>query len=321
MVENVTKIRVFIASPGDVQTERDSMSGVIQELNSTIGERHGFVIELVKWETHCHPAMGRPQGVINEQIGPYDIFIGIMWKRFGSPTGVAESGTEEEFRRAYSAWRENRVSNILFYFSQEPFMPQSQEENEQMRKVLFFKEEFARNELVWKYANAGAFADTVRPHLARILLMNGISNRVEDNKQITFDTINTVVKKIIKMKSGGEEEEKVELPADIKEKIKENKLSSKFEDILRMQMRKFSQIDKFFESGVLRKQDFENLSFSLKMTYLRFRNKYDNGDDIFIAMIDHIIPPDISEEEYQGYCALICYFFHSCGVFENVNPE
>ena len=321
MVEPVTKIRIFVASPGDVQTERNSLSKVIEELNSTIGEAESFVLELVKWETHCYPAMGRPQGVINEQIGPYDIFVGIMWKHFGSPTGVAESGTEEEFRLAYSAWKEKQVSNILFYFSQAPHpMPQSQEEVEQLGKVLAFREELSKKGLVWKYANREEFADTIRPHLARILLMDKIYDKVKDSRQISFETIDKVVKSIIEMKVDRKKEERIELPADIKEKMKENRLSSKFEDILQIHMTKFSQIEKYLRSGVLRKQEIDNLELSLKMVYLRFKNKYDNGDDIFVAMIDYITPPNVSEKEYQGYCALICYFFHTCGVFENVNP-
>ena len=67
--------------------------------------------------------MGRPQGIINKQIGEYDIFIGMMWKRFGTPTGKAGSGTEEEFRLAYEYWETTKSVMILFYFCQAPFMP------------------------------------------------------------------------------------------------------------------------------------------------------------------------------------------------------
>ena len=115
MTEKVTKVRVFIASPGDVQKERDSLPAVIEELSRTTGRNLGFVIELVRWEIHCYPAMGRPQGVINEQIGDYDIFIGVMWKRFGTPTGKADSGTEEEFNLAYEDWKRDNKLHIAFY--------------------------------------------------------------------------------------------------------------------------------------------------------------------------------------------------------------
>lgn len=322
MVEAVRKIRIFLASPGDVQAERDSLSKVIEELNSTIGAARHFVLELVRWETHCYPAMGRPQSVINEQIGPYDIFVGIMWKRFGSPTGVAESGTEEEFRIAYSAWKEGHISNILFYFCQaDSPMPKSQKEVEQLSKVLAFREELSRESLVWEYTRKEEFADEVRPHLTRILLMDELYDRMKNSRQINFEIIDKIVRRITEIEADSREEEEIELPAGIKEKMVENKLSDKFEEILRIQMTRFSQIDKYLKSGVLKKRDIDNLSISVKTAYLRFKNKYDNGDDIFIAMLDYLTLPQSSEEERNAYCAVLCYFFHSCGVFENVDPK
>jgi len=170
MTTNVKKIRLFVASPGDVSAERDSLSKVISEINSTIAPDKGFLLEIVRWETHCQPAMGRPQGVINAQIGQYDIFIGIMWKRFGTPTGAADSGTEEEFRLAYSSWSSQDSPWIMFYFCQYPFMPRRQEEIDQLSKVLKFREELQGKGLIWEYPSPTEFSDIIRPHLVRILL-------------------------------------------------------------------------------------------------------------------------------------------------------
>lgn len=49
--------------------------------------------------------MGRPQELITRQtLEKYReslaLVVGIMGQRFGSPTGMAESGTEEEFNWA-----------------------------------------------------------------------------------------------------------------------------------------------------------------------------------------------------------------------------
>jgi len=113
--------------------------------------------------------MGRPQGVINAQIGAYDIFVGIMWKRFGTPTGIAESGTLEEFNLAYEHWQLDNNFPVLFYFSQAKYKPNSISEIEQAAKVLAFKEQLATKGLVWEYPNAASFPDVFRPHLTRIL--------------------------------------------------------------------------------------------------------------------------------------------------------
>src|SRR6185436_2603019 len=118
------KYSVFVASPGDVKSERDSLDKVIDEVNLTHGTALDYELELLTWEKNAFPAGGAPQTVINEIIDTYDIFVGIMWKRFGTPTPVAGSGTEEEYRIAYSSWEKNPEIGIMFYFSKKPFYPQ-----------------------------------------------------------------------------------------------------------------------------------------------------------------------------------------------------
>lgn len=166
----VTKVRVFAASPSDVAEEREHLSKVITELNSTVASYKGLAIELVRWETHCTPSMGRPQGIVNVQIGAYDVFVGMMWRRFGTPTGTAGSGTEEEFRLAYESWLRDSSVHILFYFSQKPFMPRNENDVEQFGKVLRFRKELEEKGLVWEYRDSEDFPNVVRPHLTRILL-------------------------------------------------------------------------------------------------------------------------------------------------------
>ena len=164
------RVRVFVASPADVSTERRDLIEVVNELNTTIAPHMNCTLELVRWETHCQPNMGRPQGIINAQIGSYDIFIGIMWKRFGTPTGEADSGTEEEFRRAYKCWVQDQSVRILFYFSQASYKLESASEIDQLSRVMSFRSELQTIGLVWEYSSASGFRDVVRPHLARLIL-------------------------------------------------------------------------------------------------------------------------------------------------------
>lgn len=214
MTHEVTKVRLFVASPGDVRAERDMLNSVVNELNYTTGLKLDFVIELVRWETHCRPGLGRAQEVINEQIGPYDIFLGIMWKRFGTPTGDADSGTEEEFNLAYQEWEKNKKLQILFYFCQAPYNYRSQDELDQQSKVLKFHNSLKDKALVWEYENRDTFADTVRPHLSNLLLdmfSNKIAlpaerdlrdklrqvqeglNKLNPNYQVAINTVNEIL--------------------------------------------------------------------------------------------------------------------------------
>jgi hypothetical protein len=163
------EFRVFLASPADVGEERTAMGGVLDELNRTQGETLDYRAELVRWETHSAPAAGRPQGIINDDIGRYDIFVGVMWRRFGTPTGVAGSGTEEEFNNAYRAWEQDQRVILMFYFSQQPFMPRNMEDLDQMRQVLVFRQSVEGKALVWNYDGPRAFSDSIRPHLYKRL--------------------------------------------------------------------------------------------------------------------------------------------------------
>jgi hypothetical protein len=163
----IQKIRVFVSSPSDVTSERKQLKEVIEEINHTNGQHMGFMLEFVEWETHTHPGMGRPQSLINEQIGAYDIFIGIMCRRFGSPTGKAGSGTEEEFRIAYDSWKATRKPLILFYFCDASAggMPRSRHDLQQLAQVMTFREELFSLGLVREYPSRSKFASVVRRHL------------------------------------------------------------------------------------------------------------------------------------------------------------
>jgi hypothetical protein len=173
MATTVTKVRIFVASPSDTTSERQQLNGVVEELNvlvPALAPEKQIVLQLVKWETSVAPGMGRDaQDVVNQQIGEYDIFVGIIWKRMGTPTAVAQSGTEEEFRRAYAEWQRNKSLPILFYFSQAPYSINTGEENEQLGRVIAFRDEVKKLGLVWEYPAPDRFADVIRPHLALVL--------------------------------------------------------------------------------------------------------------------------------------------------------
>ncbi len=166
-------IRLFVASPGDVSVERDIVAKLVAELNLTIAmvaPEKETTLETVRWETNTYPAAGRAQAVINEQIGAYDIFLGIMWTRFGTRTGAAESGTEEEFNLAYDAWQQTGRPEIMFYFCQDPApLPTSAAAAEQLLSVIKFREKLLGKLLVWDYKNHADFADVLRPHLLQVL--------------------------------------------------------------------------------------------------------------------------------------------------------
>ena len=167
MPESITELSIFVASPGDVSKERKALDSVVAEINRTVGAAEEFRLVLKKWETHARPAAGRAQAVINQQLGPSDIFVGIMWKRFGTPTGKAGSGTEEEFDVAYAQWKRKRTRKpeIMFYFRESKFYPKTAAETRQFAAVQAFREKVQAKALTWTYPSTARFSDVVRPHL------------------------------------------------------------------------------------------------------------------------------------------------------------
>ena len=115
--ETIRMIRVFLASPGDTAEERELVEKTISELNRE-GRDSGYRVDLWIWEKDSYPSVGEDaQDVLNNQVYNYDIFVGILSQRFGTPTLRANSGTEEEFDRAYEKYLKSvgRLQ-ILFYF-------------------------------------------------------------------------------------------------------------------------------------------------------------------------------------------------------------
>lgn len=163
------KLKIFVASPSDVSEERDIVSVVVQELRRTIGDIRNVNLETIRWETHSWPDIGEDtQDVINNQIGEYDVFVGIMWKRFGTPTKRAESGTGEEFERAYEFFKKYKRPKIMFYFRKTPFYPENEDELAQIRKVLRFRKKLSDlGVLFWEYQRPLDFERDVREHLIR----------------------------------------------------------------------------------------------------------------------------------------------------------
>lgn len=167
----IDNYKIFLASPSDTAKERKIVEEIIKELNDSIGSRNNFNLQLLKWENNVYPAFGEDgQDVINNQIGDdYDIFIGLMWKRFGTETNRSESGTKEEFERAYHRFKNGENLNIMFYFNNEA-LPQDFD-FEQFGKVKEFKSEISKlGGLYWGYENSDKFEKALRPHLTNCIL-------------------------------------------------------------------------------------------------------------------------------------------------------
>ena len=127
-------LHVFLASPSGLQDERKMTKEIVDRINSSIRET-GWTVELLGWEDRL-PGYGRPQAQINEDVDACDLFLGVLWNRWGSATGDFTSGFEEEFERAVNRRRESDSPEIWIYFKR---VDDPSDPGEQLRQVLAFR--------------------------------------------------------------------------------------------------------------------------------------------------------------------------------------
>lgn len=172
MPRTISRLRAFVASPSDTLDERERLKQVVSELNRTWADSLSLEIELVRWETHAYPGFKTdPQEVINEQIGDdYEIFIGLIWSKFGTPTPRALSGTQEEFERAYKRFQANPNSVSLLFYFKEQAIPPSKINPVEIDHIQKFRAGLGDlGGLYWTFETLADFEALVRPHLAKVI--------------------------------------------------------------------------------------------------------------------------------------------------------
>lgn len=166
MPQTIQLFRVLLAAPSDVTEEQESVAELIDEWNVQHGDAAEARVELVNWRTHAHPEAGqRAQALINRQFADRaDVVLAIFWRRFGSPTGKAASGTVEEIERA-----QRRRKKVMVYFSQRLGTEKDRSDSREQNRIEKFKRRFGRNALYGTYGDAQEFATAVRKDLALVM--------------------------------------------------------------------------------------------------------------------------------------------------------
>lgn len=164
--------KIFLASPSDTTKERKVVLDLIDELNNTVCKALNVTLQSLSWENSIHPGVSSyPQNVINEQIEDYDLFIGIMWKKFGTPTEKASSATEEEYNRALESFKKGGTcKNIMFYFKDSRIS--IEDDLAQLQKIKDFKKKIADVDgvLYHDFKDNKRFEDELRKHISSWLI-------------------------------------------------------------------------------------------------------------------------------------------------------
>jgi len=176
--------RILIASPSDVDEEREISARIIQDWNDLNSFSKKIVLLPVRWETHSSPTFGvRPQDAINKQVvDECDLLIGFFWTKIGTPTGEELSGTIEEIKRVSKAGKP-----VMLYFSKRGKDP-SLIDLVQLESLNKFKEEVYTSALVEHFSSLVDFRDKLSRHLE--MKIRELQERKDDNKDIiTFSFI------------------------------------------------------------------------------------------------------------------------------------
>ena len=141
MADTKKHIRVFLASPGDLRDERVAAKAMVDHINKMLSDFEGYHVDLVGWEDTL-PQYGRAQAVINQDLETCELFVGMLWERWGTPPskdGSYTSGFEEEYEIAITGRREkNRPEIFLFLKDMDPKLLRSP--GEETKKILAFRD-------------------------------------------------------------------------------------------------------------------------------------------------------------------------------------
>jgi len=162
------RLRVFVASPGDVKPERDRVSEVIDRINDQVALPKGILLDPWLWEVDAPPDIGEPQQSINKYLDEAAIMILILWNRMGTPTSKGLSGTVEEYGRALTRLKSSGWPRVLAYYSQRKGKPLNDDQTAQRKNVLDFQKDHPEI-FAATYSNTAEFAEKLEKHLVEFV--------------------------------------------------------------------------------------------------------------------------------------------------------
>jgi len=206
-------LTIFLASPGDLNSERQIVHNAVERVNKVLSRRTGWHMELLGWEDTL-PGYSRSQELINKDVDLCGLFIRILWRRWGSESGKYSSGFEEEFVRARNRRRETKEPELWLFFKSIDDETK-RDPGEQLKKVLKFQEEQIRNkELLFKeFDDTNQWDRMIYDHIMSYILDLSPQSPEEiyKEKAISIDTS----KKKDADKSTDEKKTEVSYPAEL----------------------------------------------------------------------------------------------------------
>ena len=166
-----TRLHLFVSSPGDCAAERDLVEAVVADVNRSEAARQaGIEIKVLRWEnlppgeTEALDYQGRIDDLL-KRVGleQFEILVGFMRTRLGTPTPRYPSGTVEEFETALARRRRSGLpAEVAFYFLGPPDAASAE--------VASFRRNLtSRGFLFSDAADANVFGGRLQEHLTHVI--------------------------------------------------------------------------------------------------------------------------------------------------------
>jgi hypothetical protein len=157
-------LQVLIASPSDVNEERDGVTKTLLDWNAAYSSSMGIMLDPVRWETHAFPESGeRTQAILNQQIvDDADLLIGIFGCRLGTATGEAQSGTIEEIERFRKSGKP-----VALYFSSAD-VPRNAN-RDQLEHLEAYQEKRKKDTIYFTFGNVEELCGHLSRHLPKLI--------------------------------------------------------------------------------------------------------------------------------------------------------
>lgn len=124
MRKTIDEYRIFVASPSDVNAERDFVDEVVADINAKVLKYRTPKAEAqsMRWERDATRGYfgGHPQKqILKDLVDTSDAMIVILWSKIGSSGAYSISGTLDELNRAIKHANSDRNFKLWIYFKVE----------------------------------------------------------------------------------------------------------------------------------------------------------------------------------------------------------
>jgi hypothetical protein len=173
MARTLHQLTVFVSGPSTVEAEKAALRVVVDEINRRSEKTHAVTLRVVSWPDDIRPGVNAdPQAEIEHQVGAdFDIYVGVLGSRFGSPTTRGGSGTEQEFDQAVARFQTDSTSvRLLFYFKRDAEDPFSIDLS-QLQKVRDFRERLGGKGVLYRdFRDTAEFTRLIREHIDGLII-------------------------------------------------------------------------------------------------------------------------------------------------------